>query len=206
MAFTYSTLRSALRDYMQSDEAVFVATIPTIVRQAEDRILTEAQLPNFRKNVTGSMTSGDQYLGIPTDYLAPYSMAIDNSGHEFLIFKDVNFVREAYPVTSTTGVPKYYATFDDSHFLIGPTPNSTFAVELHYFYRPESIADAASGTSWLGTNAESALLYGCIVEAYMFLKGDPDLMQAYKDRYDPAMARLKLLAEGYNRTDSYRAG
>ena len=133
-------------------------------------------------------------------------MAVDNSGYEFLLFKDVNFIREAYPSSSTTGIPKYYALFDADNFILAPTPNANLTAELHYFYKPESITSASSGTSWLGDNAESTLLYGCLVEAYTFLKGEPDLMQLYAARYEDALGKLKALGEGYDTTDSYRSG
>jgi hypothetical protein len=163
-------------------------------------------LPDFRKNATGTTTQSNQYLAVPSDFLATYSLSIDNSGYEFLIRKDVNFIREAYPVASTTGVPKHYALFNEQVFILGPTPNANYSAEIHYFYKPESITVASDGTSWLGTNAENALLYGCLVEAYTFLKGDPDLMQLYATRYNEALEELKALGEGYNTTDSYRAG
>jgi hypothetical protein len=204
MAWTYTTLSQAIQDYMQSDETTFVTDMPIIVKQAEDRILKDVQLPDFRKNVGGLLTSGDQYLCYPEDMLSPYSLAIDNSGFEFLLFKLVSFIREAYPIVATTGVPKHYAIFDDGNFIIGPTPNAGYSIELHYFYRPESIVTAS--TSWLGTHAESALLYGCLVEAYTFLKGDQDLMAKYQERYDKALQSLKVLGEGRLKTDEYRSG
>ena len=206
MAWTFPTLKTAIQDYLETSDSTFVSSLPTIITQAEDRILKSVQLPDFRVNKTGTMTSGNPYLQTPSDFLAAYSMAVDNSGYEYLLFKDVNFVRALYPDEAATGVPKYYALFDDASFIVGPTPNANFTVELHYFYKPESITTAASGTSWLGTNAESTLLYGCLVEAYTFLKGDPDLMQLYMGRYDDALAKLKSLGEGYNTTDSYRSG
>lgn len=202
MAWTYATLNQAIQDYMESDETTFVNNIPVIVKQAEDRILKQVQLPDFRKNTSGSMTASNQYLGIPTDFLAPYSLAVDNSGYEYLLFKEVNFVREVYPDFTTTGVPRYYAIFQDDYFLLGPTPNANFDTELHYFYRPTSIYDA--GTSWLGTHAENALLNVCLHEAYIFLKGDPDLMQKYREQAEMDIAALKLLGEGRNRMDTYR--
>jgi hypothetical protein len=164
------------------------------------------QLPDFRKNTTGTMTSGNSYLATPSDFLSPYSLALDNSGYEYLIFKDVNFIRGAYPVAATTGVPKYYGLFDETSFIVGPTPGSGYTVELHYFYKPESITAASSGTSWLGTNAESALLYASLVESYTFLKGEADLLQVYEGRYQEAVGQLKSLGEGYSTTDSYRSG
>ena len=211
MAWTFTTLKNALQDYLETTETTFVNNLPTIILQAEDRILKSVQLPDFRKNATGNTTQGNQYLSMPSDFLAPYSLSVDNTGYEFLIFKDVNFIREAYPASSTTGTPKYYAIFDESNFILAPTPDyltgtTNYTVELHYFYKPESITTASDGTSWLGTNAESTLFYGCLVEAYTFLKGDADVMQMYIARYEDALGKLKNLGENYDTTDSYRAG
>ena len=206
MAWTFTTLKTAIQDYLETTETSFVANLPAIIRQAEDRILKSVQLPDFRKNSTGTTTDGNKYLQVPDGFLAPYSLALDNSGYEFLLFKDVNFIREAYPVATDKGVPKYYGIFDSENFILGPTPSADFAAELHYFYRPDSITTAASGTSWLGTNAESTLLYGSLVESYTFLKGEADLMQLYVGRYEEAITNLKGLAEGYDTTDSYRSG
>lgn len=204
MAWTYATLSAALQDYLQTDETTFVADIPIIIQQAEDRILKNVQLPDFRKNATSSTTINDEYVCIPTDFLAPYSLAVDNSGYEYLLFKDVSFMREVQPDRTNTGVPKYYAIFQDDFFIVAPTPDASYSVELHYFYRPESIVTA--GTSWLGTHAESTLLYGCLVEGYTFQKGDPDLMGKYTERYEAALTQLRMLGEGRNKTDSYRIG
>lgn len=204
MAWTYTTLKQAMQDYLETDETTFVDNIDIIIQQAEDRILKKVQLPDFRKNVTGSTTTGDPYLSIPADFLSPYSLSVDNSGQEFLQFKDVNFIREVYPTSSGTGTPKYYAIFEDTFFLLGPTPDDDYAAELHYFYKPDSIVTAS--TSWLGTHAESALLWACLYEAYVFLKGDQDLLQVYKDRMDDALNDLKILGEGRSKTDSYRMG
>lgn len=206
MAWTFTTLKQAIQDYTQNSETTFVNNLSVIITQAEDRILKSVQLPDFRKNSTGTTTSGNAYLATPSDFLAPYSLAVDNSGYEFLLFKDVNFIREAYPSSSTEGVPKYYGLFSDTNFIIGPTPQSNYNVELHYFYKPESITVSSDGTSWLGTNAESSLLYGCLVESYTFMKGNPDLMQVYNTRYMEALENLKALGEGYSTTDSYRSG
>jgi len=159
MAWTFTTLKSAIQDYLETTETTFVSNLTVIIKQAEDRILKSAQLPDFRKNSLGTTSDGNKYLSCPSDFLAPYSLAINNSGYEFLLFKDVNFIREAYPVSTTEGVPKCYALFDDANFILGPTPNANFDAELHYFHKPESITASSSGTSWLGTNAESALLY-----------------------------------------------
>tara|TARA_R100001163_G_scaffold27101_1_gene22036 strand:+ start:1356 stop:1997 length:642 start_codon:yes stop_codon:yes gene_type:complete len=206
MAWTFTTLKNAIQDYLETTETTFVNNLSIIITQAEDRILNSVQLPDFRKNVTGTTTDGTPYLTMPSDFLAPYSLAVDNSGYEYLLFKDVNFIREAYPVATTEGVPKYYAVFDENTFILGPTPSSNLTAELHYFYKPESITASSDGTSWLGTNAESALLYGSLVEAYTFLKGDADMLNIYMTRYNEALADLKNIGEGYDTTDSYRSG
>ena len=203
---TYSELKSLIQDYLQNTETSFVSNINNVIKQAEERILKTVKLPVFRKNVEGSVTSGNKYLNTPSDFLNNYSLSITNSSNqEFLLFKDVNFIREAYPNASTTGVPKHYALFDNTTFILGPTPNATFVAELHYFYKPTSItAGAESGTTWLSTNAENALLYGAILESYVYMKGDINLMQVYEKRYDQALARLKTLGEAENTVDSYR--
>tara|TARA_Y100001938_G_C7934068_1_gene350827 strand:- start:18 stop:659 length:642 start_codon:yes stop_codon:yes gene_type:complete len=206
MAWTFTTLKNAIQDYLETTETTFVNNLSIIITQAEDRILNSVQLPDFRKNVTGTTTDGTPYLTMPSDFLAPYSLAVDNSGYEYLLFKDVNFIREAYPAATTEGVPKYYAVFDENTFILGPTPSSNLTAELHYFYKPESITASSDGTSWLGTNAESALLYGSLVEAYTFLKGDADMLNIYMTRYNEALADLKNIGEGYDTTDSYRSG
>ena len=206
MAWTFTTLKNAIQDYLETTETTFVNNLSIIITQAEDRILNSVQLPDFRKNVTGTTTDGTPYLTMPSDFLAPYSLAVDNSGYEYLLFKDVNFIREAYPAATTEGVPKYYAVFDENTFILGPTPSSNLTAELHYFYNQESITASSDGTSWLGTNAESALLYGSLVEAYTFLKGDADMLNIYMTRYNEALADLKNIGEGYDTTDSYRSG
>jgi len=206
MAWTFTTLKASIQNYLETTESTFVTELPNIITRAEERILKAVQLPNFRKNVTGQSLAGNEYLSTPTDFLAPYSIALDNSGYEFLIRKDVNFIREAYPSSAVTGIPKHYALFNEDTFILGPTPNAAFSSELHYFYEPQSITVSSDGTSWLGDNAENALLYGCLIEAYTFLKGDAELMQVYSARYETALEDLKQLAEGYNTTDSYRAG
>ena len=206
MAWTFTTLKNAIQDYLETTETSFVNNLSIIITQAEDRILNSVQLPDFRKNVTGTTTDGTPYLTMPSDFLAPYSLAVVNSGYEYLLFKDVNFIREAYPAATTEGVPKYYAVFDENTFILGPTPSSNLTAELHYFYKPESITASSDGTSWLGTNAESALLYGSLVEAYTFLKGDADMLNIYMTRYNEALADLKNIGEGYDTTDSYRSG
>jgi hypothetical protein len=206
MAFTYATLSQTIQDYVESQETSFVANIPTIIKQTEERILKSVQLPVFIKNSIGNTTTGSSYLNVPSDYLTPYSIAIDNSGYEFLLLKSSNYIREAYPDSTATGAPKVYAQFDVDNLILGPTPDANYQTELHYFYRPQSITESGDGTSWLGTNAENALLYGCLLEAYTYLKGDADLMQLYASRYAEAMEKLENFGEGYATTDNYRYG
>ena len=208
MSWTYTTLKSAIQDYTQNTESTFVADLGTIIQQAEDRIVKSVELPNFRKNVTGSLTSGNQYLTAPDDYLYPFSLAVldSDSDYSYLLNTDVSFIREAYPSASTSGVPKHYAQFDDNSFIVGPTPNANLNVELHYYYVPESITAASSGTTWLGTNAPELLLYGSLVEAYTFMKGEPDILANYEKRFQESLQKLTLLSDGYNRKDAYRDG
>lgn len=208
----YTELKQAIQDYTDSQEPTFVANIPLFVRQTEERITRSVMIPELRKNVTTTIVAGGKYVARPTDFLSVFSIAIidSNGDYSYLIDKDVNFMREAYPSGSAQGVPKYYAQFDGDgpvsaygNFIIGPAPNATYTVELHYFYEPPSIVD--TGTSWLGDNAESALLYGCLVEAYTYLKGDADLMQQYDKRYMDAMANLGLI-DVRSKRDDYRDG
>ncbi len=205
MAFTYDELVSAIYGYLQTDsQGMSTTDVNTIIRQAEQRIYYDVQIPVLKKNVTGTMTSGNRYLATPSDFLAVYSIAVNNSNsYEYLLPKDVAFLREAYPETTTTGVPRYYALFDDDTFLIAPPPNANFEVELHYFYEPPSIVDQPTGT-WLSENAENALLYGCLFEGYTYLKGEADLISLYAGKYKEAIDALKTIGEGRNRTDTYR--
>tara|TARA_R110002110_G_scaffold53563_1_gene154508 strand:- start:919 stop:1563 length:645 start_codon:yes stop_codon:yes gene_type:complete len=208
MSWTYTTLKSAIQDYTQNTESTFVADLPTFIVQAEDRIIKSVELPNFRKNVTGTFTSSNQYLSTPSDYLYPYSLAVldSDSNYNYLLNTDVSFIREAYPLASTTGTPKHYAQFDDTTFIVGPTPNSNYTTELHYFYIPQSITVASDGTTWLGTNAPEVLLYASLVEAYTFMKGELDILMNYEKRFQEALQRLTLESDGYNRKDAYRDG
>lgn len=207
----YAQLTQALQDYLETSEASFVSNIPTFVRQAEQRIYRSVQIPELRKNATAATTAGNQYLARPSDFLSVFSLAVvDGSGnYSYLYDKDVNFIREAYPSSSTSGLPKYYAQFDgdqvgsEGNFILGPTPGSVYAVELHYYYDPASIVD--TGTSWLGTNAEAALLYGSLIEAYTYLKGEQDMLQLYADRYNEAMAQLFGI-DLRSKRDDYRDG
>lgn len=206
----YTELKAQIWAYLQTDDDGLGGMTDTIIRQGEERIVRSVQLPYFRKNVTGNVSTNNQYLSAPSDFLSPYSMAvIEADGTQtYLLPKDVSFIREAYPQPTpplgATQVPKYYAIFDENTFLLGPTPTSNYGVELHYYYEPASIVD--TGTSWLGTNAENALLYSCLVEAYTVLKGESDVMQVYMERYNDALTQLKTLGEGRDRSDTYRNG
>jgi|TARA_R110000824_G_scaffold104804_2_gene248508 hypothetical protein len=208
MSWTYTTLKSAIQDYTQNTETTFVADLGTFIKQAEDRIVKSVELPNFRKNVTGTFTVDNQYLSTPSDYLYPYSLAVldSSNNYSYLLNTDVSFIREAYPLASTTGTPKHYAQFSDTTFIVGPTPSASLNTELHYFYMPESITAASSGTTWLGTNASEVLLYASLVEAYTFMKGEPDILATYEKRFQEGLQRLTLESDGYNRKDAYRDG
>jgi len=209
MSFTYDELKQAIQDYTENDETSFVNNLPLFIRQAEERILKNVQLSLFRKNVSGNMTSSNKYLACPSDFLAPYSLSFVNSDsdHVFLDFKDVDFVQSFNPDATTTGNPRYYAVFDINNFVLGPTPDSNYAVELHYFYRPLSLtAGAGSGTTWLSENAELALLYGSLIEAYIYMKGEQDVMAQYEKRFAEAITGLKMFGESKEVTDEYRTG
>ena len=208
MSFTKATLTTAIQDYTDNSETTFVNNIPNFVKAAEEKILKSVDFDYFRKNVTSTLTSSDQFLTVPSDYLASFSLQITTSGSEsFLLQKDVNFLREYTPAASTTGLPKYYARFDENNFILAPTPNSAYTIELHYFYRPTSLtAGADGGTTWLSTNAPFALLYGSLVEAYSFMKGEPDVLQNYNGLYSQYLERLKDLGEARENTDGYRVG
>ena len=164
--FTYSGLKTAVQNYLDNDETTFTNTLDTFIQQTEERILKSVQLPVFRKNSTGSGTSGNTYLATPSDYLSPYSLAVvdSDSNYTYLLLKHVTWIRDYTPAVATTGEPLYYAQFDDDTFILAPTPNSNFTFELHFFYRPASLTAAGdSGTTWLSTNASNAMLYGCLV-------------------------------------------
>ena len=209
MSFTYDQLKTAIQDYTQNTETSFVNNLPVFIRVAEERILKNVQLTLFRKNATANMTASNQYLAAPSDFLAPFSLSYtDGDGNkDFLEYKDVNFVQEYNPDATTTGAPRYYAYFDVSSFLIGPTPDSSYSVELHYFYRPASLTSGSgSSTTWLSTNAEVALLYGCLIEAYTYMKGEADIMQEYEKRFAEAIISLKNFGEAKEVTDAYRTG
>ncbi len=230
---TYNELFIAVKNYLQNDFPTNTWTnvagtgtttsdgteqINTFIKQAEERIYNSVQIPALRKNVTGLTTNGNKYLSCPSDFLSVFSMAvIDGDGnYEYLLNKDVNFIRQAYPNPADEGLPRYYALFgptvvtsvitDELSFILGPTPDSGYTVELHYYYYPESITVAADGRTWLSDNYSPVLLYGTLVEAYIFLKGEQDLMAVYEGKYKEAMAQLNRLGTGLERGDAYRDG
>jgi hypothetical protein len=209
MSFTYGQLKQALQDYLETSETTFVNNLPLFIRLSEERILKSVQLSLFRKNATANATVGNQYLAAPADFLAPFSLSYmgDNGDKVFAEFKDVSFIQEYNPDASTTGAPKYYAQFDNSNFILAPAPNDDYVMELHYFYRPTSLtAGSDSGTTWLSINAELTLFYGAMIEAYLFLKGEPDLLANYDKRFQESLAGLKMLGEAKQVTDEYRTG
>ena len=207
----YTELVTAIEDYTENTFETF--DVNTFIKQAEQKIYNAVQIPSLRKNVTGTATTGNKYLACPSDFLAVYSMAvIDALGdYHYLLNKDVNFIRESYPSASTQNEPQYYAIFgpqsndlDELTFILGPTPDANYSVELHYFYYPESIVTA--GTSWLGDNFDTALLYGALVEAYTYMKGEQDVVMQYEKLYQNALGLLKQLGDGKDRRDAYRNG
>ena len=222
---TYTELVAAIKGYCENDfpttSGSFTSTdqVNTFIKQAEQRIYNSVQFPAIRKNVTAATTINNKYLSSPGDFLAPYSLAvIDGTGsYEYLLNKDVNYIRAAYPNPNDTGIPRYYAIFgptttndappvitNEYSFILGPTPDAAYSVELHYYFYPESIVTAS--TTWLGDNFDSTLLYGSLVEAYTFMKGEPDVVAAYNKRYEEAMILAKRLRDGMERRDAYRSG
>jgi hypothetical protein len=226
----YSELSATLQTYTENNfPAITLADSSTVsstaqinrfIQQAEQRIYNSVQFPSLRKNVTGTFTPNNKYLSCPDDFLAPYSLAVFPYGgggeYTYLLNKDVNFIREAYPNPASTGVPKYYALFgpivsgftitNELSFILGPTPDAIYSAELHYYYYPESITTAASGQTWLGDNFDSVLLYGSLVEAYTFMKGEQDLVALYDGKYKEALGLAKRLGDGMERQDAYRSG
>lgn len=219
---TYTELVAAIQSYTENYEQEFVANIPVFVRQTETRIYNAVQLPSIRRNSTGTLLTGNKYLTAPSDFLSVYSMAvIENYGtatetYHYLLNKDVNYIRAAYPTPADTGLPQYYAIFgpqvtsnvttDELSFIFGPTPDDAYTLELHYYYYPESITTAADGRTWLGDNYDPALLYGSLREAYLFMKGEQDLIANVEAKYNEAMGELKRLGDGMERQDAYRSG
>ena len=217
----YNTIQSYTENqfpdvYLASGSTVSATTqINTFITQAEQRIYNSVQFPSLRKNVTGFTTTSNKYLACPSDFLAPYSMAViaTDGSYEYLLNKDVNYIRQAYPQPTDTAIPKYYALFGPSYtssnelsFILGPTPDAAYNVELHYFFYPESITTTSTGRTWLGDNFDSVLLYGSLVEAYTFMKGEADIITGYNQKYMEALALAKRLGDGMERQDAYRSG
>lgn len=217
----YTQLTAAICDYTQNFDQDFIDNIPVFVTQAEQRIFNTVQFPSIRKNVTGVTSANNKYLSCPGDFLATYSLAVIDAlgNYEYLLNKDVNFIRQAYPNPTSTAIPKYYALFgptttsgaspvvtDELTFILGPTPDAVYSIELHYYYYPESITVAADGQTWLGDNFDSVLLYGSLVEAVTFMKGEADMVALYDGKYKEALGMAKRLGDGLERSDAYRSG
>ena len=208
MSFTYAQLKTAIQDFTENTETSFVTNLPVFIRSAEDRVFTLVDLELFRKNANAQLSIGDEFLTLPSDYLASFSLQITDTNYKnFIDFKDVNFVQQYAIDTNANGTPKYYAVFDVNNFILSPTPDVAYNVELHYYYRPTSLtAGSDSGTTWLSTNAPNVLLYGSLVEAYTYMKGEADMMQLYEQRFAQEIQRLKDLAEARENSDAYRRG
>lgn len=216
----YTELKAAIQSYTENYEAEFESYIPTFVQQTETRVYNTVQLPSLRSNKTGILTTGNKYLPCPLDFLSVYSLAVienyntSNEVYHYLLNKDVNYLREAYPTPADTGLPSYYAIFgpavssntvsNELTFILGPTPDSAYYAELHYYYYPQSIVTA--GTSWLGDNYDPVLLYGSLREAYLYMKGEQDLIANVEAKYNEAVGELKRLGDGLERQDAYRSG
>jgi len=207
MTMTYGELKTAVQDFVQSTETSFVNNLPLFIRLAEERIMKNVRLNLFQKNASGSTTAGNKYVASPTDFLAPISLSLTIGGKQtFLLLKNADFVQE-YIRDSDSGEPVYFGQYDVDNLILAPIPDSAYALEMHYLYRPNSLTVGGdSGTTWLSENAEVALLYGTLVEAYTYLKGDQDLMVLYSQRFAEALQRLKNLGEGLETTDEYRTG
>ena len=206
MTWTLSSLKTAIQDYSESTETSFVTNLPNFIKTTEERILKSVQLDDFIKNVTGTATASSPFLGSPTDYLSSFSLAVidSSSNYNYLQLKHPSFIRDFTPASSTTGLPKYYAEFDENTFILAPTPDTTYTFELHYFFRPSSLTSAGdSGTTWLSDNAPNALLYGSLTEAMVYLKNYESL-PIYEQRFQEAIALLKNLGEGKSTQDQYR--
>ena len=208
MAYTFTTLKQAIQDYTENTETTFVNNLSRFIQNAEERLYRTVQIPSLRRVVDSTLVNGQRFLNKPANFQYIYSIAVKESDGDyvFLLDKDPNFLREAYPNPATTGFPLYYANHSDEHFMLAPTPNSTYAVQLHYAHDPTSITTSNDGTSWLGTNAEVPLLYGSLIEANIFMKGDPDVTQMYEAKYQEAIGLLVQQTESRLKRDSYRDG
>jgi len=211
MSFTYGQLKEAIKDYTENSETSFVNNLPIFIRSTEERILKSVQLSLFRKNVTAVTTASNKFLACPSDFLAPFSLSLaGTNGDKFFVeLKDASFIQSYTPDATTVGEPRYYAQFDVDNFILGPTPDIAYTAELHYFYRPLSITDSTltdNSTTWLSENAELAMLYGCLIEAYVYMKGEADVMAVYNQRFQESLMGIKMLGEAKETTDEYRTG
>ena len=206
MAFTYATLKTAIQDYMENDETTFTNNLDNFIKNTEEDILKNVELNYYRKNVTGTATSGSAYLGMPSDFLAPFSLAvISSSVYYYLLLKHPSFIRDYTPNASTTGQPKYYGEFDNDTFILAPTPDDNYTFELHYFYRPTSLtAGAADGTTYLSNNMPNVMLAGSLLQAAIFMKLDAAEIGTYKQNYAKELTQLKSWAEGKTTTEQMR--
>lgn len=211
MSLTYAQLSAAIQNYTEVTEASFVANIPTFVQNTETLVNNSVQLPAFRTNVTGVTTANLPYVALPPDFLSVFALSVfttttvngvPQTTQTYLYQKDVEYIREAYPFPGVSGTPQYYGIFDNTSFILGPTPDAQYSVEMHYYAYPQSIVTA--GTSWLGTNFSNVLLWGSLVEAYIYMKGEADLIQTYQQKFQDAMGLLKQLGDGKDRQDTYR--
>ena len=205
----YTQLTQAIINFTENNESTFVASIPTFITNTETLVNNSVQLPAFRTNVTGVTTADFPYVALPPDFLSVFSLSVIQgagaaANQTYLYQKDVEFIREAFPFPGVTGTPKYYGLFDNAAFILGPTPDDEYSVEMHYYAYPQSITTTVSGTSWLGDNFPNVLLWGSLVNAYVFMKGEQDLIQEYQKKYDEAMGLLKNLGDGKDRIDTYR--
>lgn len=201
----YGTLKEIVKDYLEVDETTFNDNISQFVENMEDDVYGKVQITDLRKNSTTTLTPSTPYVQTPSDYLSPYSLAVIDSGsYSFLLPKDVNFMREAFPSATTTGLPRFYSHFDDDTFIIAPTPDAAYSLELHYYHRPASLSTSDTTTTWLSENAENVVVFGTILQGYIFLKGDQDVINQYQKRYDEAISNLLVVHEGRTRKDTYR--
>lgn len=203
----YGELRDLVKSYLECDETTFNENFPTFVRLAEEDIERQVQLQDLMETSTSNLVPDTPYMALPADFLSTYSIAVVVNGeYRFLLPKDHSFIRECFPSPTVTGVPRFYALFDDETMMLGPTPDDDYLVELNYYYEPPSLAEGENdaNTTWISINGENAILFGTVLQGYIYLKGDQDVMKQYMETYSQATSALKVIAEGRNRKDSYR--
>tara|TARA_R100000149_G_scaffold59791_2_gene28790 strand:- start:1249 stop:1896 length:648 start_codon:yes stop_codon:yes gene_type:complete len=208
MSFTYAQMKTAIQDFCENTETSFVTNLPVFIRAAEDRIFQSVNLTYFKKNASSALSTGDEFLSVPTDFLTPFSLHITTANfQDFLTLKDVNFVQKYTLDSASTGTPQYYGIYDVDNLIVSPTPDQNYTVELHYYYRPASLtAGADSGQTWISENAPNVLLYGALYEAYTYMKGEQDVLANYEKRFVENLSRLKDLAEAREEQDAFRVG